>query len=81
MLAGMDQNRLNLRMLAQLRHQRGHLHHVRPGADNAHYSQAVVAHPALFPLLQSCLDSQSSPMSCVRLNVPRDANPEHPQAV
>ncbi len=48
MLAGMDQDRLNLLVPAQFCQQRSHLHHVRPGADDAHDSQAVVGHPVLF---------------------------------
>jgi hypothetical protein len=44
----MDQDWLNLIVPAQFRQQRGHLHHVRACADDAHDFQAVVGHPVLF---------------------------------
>jgi hypothetical protein len=43
MLAGVYQDRFNFLVPSQFREQRGDLHHVRPGADNTHDSQAVVA--------------------------------------
>ena len=42
MLAGMNQDRFKIHVPSQFRQQRGDLHHVRPGADNTHDSQAVV---------------------------------------
>src|ERR1700723_927483 len=48
MLAGMNQDRFDILVPAKFGQQRGDLHHVRPGADDAHDSQAVVAHTALF---------------------------------
>jgi len=63
-LAGVDQDWLNFIVPAQFRQQRGHLHHVRPSADDAHDFQAFVSHPVLFqPFAKDIarLESSSTP--------------------